>query len=63
MSSNVDPVFLALRALLSERPHVADFGPEELGNLLFLRGWLEHVPPAWKVGAAMEGLDVERGTV
>ncbi len=61
MISDVDPVFLAMRCLLSERPHVTDFGPEELGTLLFFHGWLEHVPPAWKVAAAMEVLDVERG--
>lgn len=61
MTSDAGPVFLALRCLLSERPQCADFGPEELGVLLFFHGWLYNVPEAWEVEAAMEVLDVERG--
>ncbi len=47
----------ALRELLSQHPHLADSGPEELQ--MRLRGYLPHSPDIFEVEAALDALRVE----
>ncbi len=54
-----DDVLPALREMLYQRPHCADFAARELSLVLWFRSYLPYPPDEGEVAAALEALRLE----